>query len=152
VSSKQSNFFLVRTETNRKSICFGCFLVCFAKPNKFFFGLFRCFGPVSKQPEQTETNRKNLQKTKLYHGVLETINFIFGSNQNKPKLNLFWLFFVFVFFEKPNKFFFGLFRCFRPVAKHTELMVWGIKKVYILTKLLLVFCLFRLFRNTETLF
>jgi hypothetical protein len=37
--------------------------------------------------------------------------------------------------------------------KQTELVVWGIKKVDILTNLLLfrlVFCLFRLFRNTET--
>jgi hypothetical protein len=55
VSSKQSIFFfLVRTETNRNSICFGCFSVCFAKPKKKFSGLFRCFGPVSKQPKQTE--------------------------------------------------------------------------------------------------
>jgi hypothetical protein len=48
-----------------------------------------------------------------------------------------------------------LFRYFRPVSKQPkqkELMVWGIKKVNILTNLLLfrlVFCLFRLFRNTK---
>jgi hypothetical protein len=88
-SSKPLVFFSVRTETNRNSVCFGCFSVCFfAKPKIFSFGLFRCFGPVSKQPKQT------------------------------------------------------------------ELMVRGIKKVDILTNLLLfrlVFCLFQLFRNTETL-
>jgi hypothetical protein len=39
-----------------------------------------------------------------------------------------------------------LFRCFGPISKKTELMVWGIKKVDILTNLLLL----RLFRNTET--
>ncbi len=67
--SKPSIFFSVQTETNRNSICFGCFSVCFAKPKIIFFGLFRCFGLVSKQPKQTEfkqnfleTNRKNLQK------------------------------------------------------------------------------------------
>jgi hypothetical protein len=54
-SSKPLIFFSVRTETNRNSICFGCFSVCFfAKPKHFFSGLFRCFGPVSKQPKQTE--------------------------------------------------------------------------------------------------
>ncbi len=66
-------FFSVWTETNRNSICFSCFSVCFAKSKNIFFGLFRCFGQVSKQPkqtelgenkpEQTETNRKNRQKT-----------------------------------------------------------------------------------------
>jgi hypothetical protein len=99
------NFFSVRTETNRKSICFGCFSVCFVKPNKFFFGLFRFFGPVSKQPKQTKTNRKNLQKANLYEVVLETINFFLGSNQNKPKLNLFWLFFGLFFSRNQTKFF-----------------------------------------------
>ncbi len=91
-SSKPLIFFSVQTETNRNSICFGCFSVCFfAKPNIFFsvcFSLFRCYKPESKQPKQT------------------------------------------------------------------EIMVWGIKKVDNLTKLLLfrlVFCLFRLFRNTEIL-
>jgi hypothetical protein len=84
VSSKQSNFFFrfepKQTETQSVS-------VCFAKPKKKFFGLFRYFGPVSKQPKQT------------------------------------------------------------------ELMVWGIENVDILLNLLLfrlVFCLFQLFRNTET--
>ncbi len=60
VSSKQSNFFSVRTETNQNSICFVCFSVCFAKPKNIFsvcFGLFRCFGPVLKQPKQTELCR-----------------------------------------------------------------------------------------------
>jgi hypothetical protein len=155
-------------------------------------------------------------------GVLETINFFFGSNRNKLKLNLFLLsfglfrkniFFSFfglfrtvikttktnrtlskqtekiskklsllggprncsffsrfelketetqsvlvlyqVFFSRNKKKYFGLFWCFGPVSKQlkqTELMVWGIKKVYILTNFLLfrlVFCLFRLFRNMK---
>ncbi len=42
--------------SNRNSICFGCFSVCFfAKPaNFFFFGLFRCFGPVYVETTETE--------------------------------------------------------------------------------------------------
>jgi hypothetical protein len=81
--------------------------------------------------------------------------FRFGSNRNKPKLDLFRLFFGLPFCET-KKVCFGLFRCFGPVSKQpkqTELMGWGIKKVDILTNMLLfrlVFCLFRLFRNTET--
>ncbi len=56
VSSKELIFFSVRTETNRNSTCFVCFSVCFFCETKknVFFGLFRCFGPVSKQPKQTE--------------------------------------------------------------------------------------------------
>jgi hypothetical protein len=66
------------------------------------------------------------------------------------------LFFGLLFRETPQ-FFFGLFQCFGPVSKQpkqTELMVWGMNKVEnILTNLLLfrlIFCLFWLFRNTET--
>jgi hypothetical protein len=82
VSSKQSNFFSVRTETNRNPICFGCFSVCFVKPKNIFFGLFRCFGSVSKQPKQTQLCRnkpKNIQKTFYIRGVLETDNIFFFS-------------------------------------------------------------------------
>ncbi len=63
---------------------------------------------------------------------------------------------VFRFVSRNQKKCFCLFRCFGPVSKQprqTELMVWGIKKVYILTNLLLfrlVFCLFLLFWNTQT--
>jgi hypothetical protein len=61
----KQKFISVRTETNRNSICFGSFSVCFAKPITMFFGLFRGFGPVSKQPKQTDLFRnkpKNRQK------------------------------------------------------------------------------------------
>jgi hypothetical protein len=57
VSSKQSNFFSVWTETKRNSICFGWFSVCFVKLITIFFGLFRCFGSISKQPKQTHLFR-----------------------------------------------------------------------------------------------
>ncbi len=55
--------FSVRTETNWNSICFGCFSVCSAKPNNIFFGLFWCFGPVSKQPKQTKLCRYKPKKS-----------------------------------------------------------------------------------------
>jgi hypothetical protein len=46
---------LVQTETNRnQSVSVVFQLVFFAKPPKKIFGLFWCFGQVSKQPKQTE--------------------------------------------------------------------------------------------------
>ncbi len=57
-------FFSVRTETNRNSICFGCFSVCFAKPKNIFFGLFQCFGRVANEPKQTEFSRNKPKQTK----------------------------------------------------------------------------------------
>jgi hypothetical protein len=59
-------FFSVRTETNRNSICFGCFSVCFAKPKNILsvsFGLIWRFGPVSKQPKQTELCQNKPKQT-----------------------------------------------------------------------------------------
>jgi hypothetical protein len=106
VSSKQSNFFSVRTETNQNSICFGCFSVCFAKPKNIFFSLFRCFGSVLKQPEETEFSRN---KPKNSPKNVKQLIFFLGSNRNKPKLNLFRLFFGLLFYETP-KFFSALFR------------------------------------------
>jgi hypothetical protein len=67
VSSKQSIFFLVRTETNRNSICFGCFSVCFAKPKNIFsvcFSLFRFVSVFRTSIETTETNRTLSKQTK----------------------------------------------------------------------------------------
>ncbi len=153
MSSKQSNFLLVRTETNRNSICFGCFSVCFAKPKKIFsvcFGVSDRYRNNQNKHNFFETNQNNLQKNVLYEGVLETVIFFLASNQNKPKLNLFRLFFG-LLLRETKKIFGGLFQCFGPVSKQqkqTELIIWGIKKVDILTNLLLfrlVFCLFQLF-------
>jgi hypothetical protein len=139
VSSKQSNFFFrfepKQTETQSVSVVFR-----FVSRNQktFFsdcFGLFRCFGSVSKQPKQTQlcqNKQKNLQKTFYIRGSSKQLIFVFlGSNRNKLKINLFRLFFG-LFYAKPNNFFFGLFRCFglwSKQPKQTELKVWGIKKV-----------------------
>jgi hypothetical protein len=118
--------------------------------------MFRFVSVFRSGIETTETNRKNLQKTNLYQGILETINFFFWFEPKQTKTQPVLVVFRFVFFAKPNKICFGLFRCFGMVSKQpkqTEIIVWIIKKVYSLTNLLLfrlVFCLFWLFRNTET--
>ncbi len=71
-------FFSVPTETNRNSICFGCFSVCFAKPKNIFFGLFWFFGPILKQTEFCRKNQKNLQKMFSY-----VFRIAFSRNQKK---------------------------------------------------------------------
>ncbi len=133
VSSKQSNF------------CFGsnCFYLFVSWNQKTFFLV--CFGVSDRyrnnQNKQNfvETNRKNLHKTFSIRGSSKSLIFFLGSNQNKLEINLFWLFFD-LLFRETQKNFFGLFRCFGPVLKQpkqTQLMVWGLKKVDILTNLLL---------------
>ncbi len=52
-------------------------------------------------------------------GVLETVNFFLGSNRNKPKLNLFQLFFGLVFCETKN-FFLQFVSMFRTDIETTE--------------------------------
>ncbi len=126
---------------------------------RLFFGLFRetkkhffrfvsvSFGVSDRYRNNRnkqnflETNRKNHQKTFSIRRSSKPLIFFLGSNWNKPKLTCFGCFSV-CSFAKPKK-----------QLKQTELMVWGIKKVDILTNLLLfrlVFCLFQFFRNTET--
>jgi hypothetical protein len=140
VSSKQSIFFSVPTETNRNSICFACFSVCFAKPKNIFFGLFRFVSVFRTSIETTKTNRifskqtKKISKKVLYEGVLETVIFFFSIRTETNRNSIFFGCFSVCFFAKPRNFFsvcFGLFQCFGPVSKQqkqTELMVWGIKR------------------------
>jgi hypothetical protein len=147
VSSKQSNFFFKpkRTETQSVSVVFR-----FVLRNQTNF--FRFVSVFRSGIETTETNKKNLQKTNLYQDVLKTINFFSVRTETNRNSTCFGLFFS----RNQTKFFSVCFGCFGPVSKQpkqTELIVWRIKKVYILTNLLLfrlVFCLFRLFWNTET--
>ncbi len=56
----------VRTETNRNKICFAFVSVCFMKPKKKIFGLFRCFEPISKQPKQTELFRNEPKQSGMF--------------------------------------------------------------------------------------
>jgi hypothetical protein len=136
-----------QTETQSVSVVFR-----FVSQNqKTFFsvclGLIRCFGPVSKQPNQTELcqnkrkqNKKNLQKTFSIRGSSKQLIFFPRFELKQTETQSVSVVFWFVFWQA-QKIFFGLFRCFRPVLKQpkqTELMVWGIKKVDILTN----FCCF----------
>ncbi len=151
VSSKQSKFFFGSNQNKAKLYLFWLFRFVSWNQKHFSvcFGLFQCFGPVSKQPKQTELCRnkpKNLQKSFLL-GVLETVNFFLGSNLNKPKLNLFWLFF------RNQQIFFRFVSVFCTGIETTETnrtYGMGIKKVDILTNLLLFRLVFCLFWNTET--
>ncbi len=63
-------FFPVRTETNRNSICFGCFLVCFAKPKNIRFVSVFWTGIETNiiVSIQTETTRKVSKKRFLLGG------------------------------------------------------------------------------------
>jgi hypothetical protein len=107
VSLKQSNFlFSVRAETNRNSICFGCFSVCFAKPKNIFFsvclGLFRCFELVTKQPKQTEFSRNKPKKSQKNLGVLENVHFSLVRTEKNLNLICFGCFLV-CFSRNPPK-------------------------------------------------
>ncbi len=58
--------FSVRTEKKTKQdlfrVCFGSF----RETKHFFFGLFRCFEPVSKQPKQTELFRNEPKQSEIF--------------------------------------------------------------------------------------
>ncbi len=114
VSSKQSNFFSVRTETNRNSICFGCFSVCFAKPKNIFFSLFwfdlafrTCIETTETNrtlSKQTETNRKNVQKTFSIRGSSKQLIFFLVWTKTNRNLICFGCFSVCFFAEPKNCF------------------------------------------------
>jgi hypothetical protein len=135
VSSKQSKFFFGSNQNKPKLNLFQLFFGLFRETKKHFFsvcfGLFRFVSLFRTCVEKNETNRilskqtKKSPKTVSIMGVLKTVNFFLGSNRNKPKLNLFQLFFGLVFCET-KKFFCSLFRCFGLVSKQpkqTELLV-----------------------------
>jgi hypothetical protein len=48
---------LVQTKTNRNLTCFGSIVVCFTKPIKYFFSLFRFLSVFWIHNETTEINR-----------------------------------------------------------------------------------------------
>jgi hypothetical protein len=58
---KKNNF-----GSNRNKICFAFVSVCFVKPKTKFFGLFRCFEPISKQPKQAELFRNEPKQSGLF--------------------------------------------------------------------------------------
>jgi hypothetical protein len=72
------------------------------------FGLFRCFGLVSKQLKQKnfcQNRQKKSPKNFSIRGSMKLLIFFLGSNRNKPKLNLFWLFLGLFSCETPKIFF-----------------------------------------------
>jgi hypothetical protein len=105
------------------------------------FGLFWCFGPVSKQPKQTEFSRNKPKQTKIISkkrcllGGPQNRKFFFSVRPETNQNSICFGSFSVCFFVKTTNFFrgcFGLFRCFGPVSKQpkqTELMVWGIKRL-----------------------
>ncbi len=138
VSSKQSIFFGFEPKLNLFWLFFGCF----AKPKTIFFGLFRRFRPVSKQPKQTKLFRNKTEKysrNALYQGVLEALNFVFYLVFSRnPK----------ICFQFVSVFWTGI-----ETTKTNRTYGMGYSKGLHVTNLLLfrlVFCMFRLFRNTET--
>jgi hypothetical protein len=153
VSSKQT-FFFGSNRNKLKLDLFRLFLGLFRKNRNVFFrfvSVFRTGIETTNNRTFCETNRKNLYKKTHSIRVSWKQLIFFGSNRNKPKLNLFRLFFSMCGSQHPRKIFsvcFGVSDRYRFETTETR----GIKKVYILTNLLLfrlVFSLFRLFQNNE---
>ncbi len=118
VSSKQSIFFRFepkQTKTQSVSVVFRFV----SQSQQIFFRFVRCFGPVSKQPKQTEFSGNKPKKSHKNLGVLKTVDFFLGLNRKKPKLNLFWLFFGLLFRETPKNFSVG-FLFVSVVSKHRK--------------------------------
>ncbi len=147
VSSKQSKFVFGSNRNKPKLNLFRLFFGLFRETKKHFFRF------VSVFRTGIETNRKNLQKMFSIRGSSKPLIFFSVRTETNQNSICFGCFSV-CFFTKPQIFFFRFVSvCCDVTDRQTELMVWGIKKIDILTNLLLfrlVFCLFRLFRNTET--
>ncbi len=89
---KKNNFGSNRNKQNK--ICFAFVSVCFVKPKKIFFGLFRCFEPISKQPKQTELFRNEpkqsgifwkIPKYALYQNLAVQKKFSLKEDKDKKK-------------------------------------------------------------------
>ncbi len=123
VSSKQSNIFFGPNQNKPKLNLFRLFFGLFRETKKHFFGLFRCFGPVSKQPKQTEFSRNKPKQTKKIpkktlsiRGYSKPLIFFLGSNRNSICFGCFSV----CFFAKPNNFFFRFVSMFRTGIETTE--------------------------------
>jgi hypothetical protein len=62
-----SRFEPKQTETQSVSVVFG---LLFCETKNFFFGLFQCSGPVSKQPKQTELLVWGIKKVNIFKKLL----------------------------------------------------------------------------------
>jgi hypothetical protein len=128
VSSKQSNFFSVQTETNRNSICFGCFSVCFAKPKNIFSVCFsvsdryrnkrnkRNFVETKQSiPKQTKQSLKNV----FYKGFSKQLIFFSRFEPKQTETQSFLVVFWFVFLRN-QKICFRFVSVFRTGIETTE--------------------------------
>jgi hypothetical protein len=109
VSLKLSNLFFGSNRNKPKLNLFWLFFGLFRETKKQFFRFVSVFRTGI---ETTKTNRifskqteKNLQKTFSNRGSSKSLIFFLGSNRNKPKLNLFWMFFGLLFHETQQKIF-----------------------------------------------
>jgi hypothetical protein len=75
----RNNQIFVSVQTNRNSICFGCFSICFAKPKNFFLGLFRFVSVFRTSIKTTETNRIFTKQTEK----ISKKRFLLGSPRNR---------------------------------------------------------------------
>ncbi len=108
MSSKQSNFFFCLNRNKPKVNLFWLFFGLFRETKKH---LFRFVSVFWTGIETTETNRTLSKQTKnivkkhsLLGGARNCWSLFLGSTRNKPKLNLFWLFFSLSFPETKNFF------------------------------------------------
>jgi hypothetical protein len=69
VSSKQTKINFGSNRNKPKQDLFRVCSVCFMKPKRKKFGLFRCFEPISKQPKPTDLFRNKPKQTET------TLNF-----------------------------------------------------------------------------
>ncbi len=99
---------------------FRLFFVMFRETKKHFFGLFRCFGRVSNQTEFCRNKpKKSPKKRSVLGGSSKPFIFFLGSNRNKPKIDLFGLFFDLLFCGR-QKIFFRFVFMFRTGIETTE--------------------------------
>jgi hypothetical protein len=130
VSSKQSISFFGLNRNKPKLNLFQLFFGLFRETQKNFRFVSMFWTGI----ETTKTNRtflkqtkKNLQKTLSIRLSSKQLLF-FGLNQNKPKLNLFWMFIGLCHENKKKNFAV----CFGPVSKQpkqTELWYGELKRV-----------------------
>jgi hypothetical protein len=107
VSSKQSNFFFGSNRIKPKLNLFRVFFGLFCETKKHFFRFVSvCFGVSDRYRNNRNKQPKKSPKNVFFQEVLETVIFFLGlKNQNKPKLNLFRLFFGLLFHETKKNFF-----------------------------------------------
>ncbi len=133
---------------NRNSICFGFFRFVSRNQTNFFSV---CFS-FSNLYRNNRNKPKKSQESKSLLGCPRTINSVrTKTNQNSTCFGCFW----FVFFAKPNKIFsvcFGVLDRYWSNRNKQNLWYWELNGLYFnkFAVVLVVFCLFRLFRNTET--